>query len=78
MKKVISLILALTLMLSMAVTASAESGSGTCGDNLTWTLQNGVLTISGTGDMTDYDGNAVSPWKEIRSLHSYAVFSPSC
>ena len=29
--------------------------SGTCGENLTWTLTyNGVLTISGTGDMKDY------------------------
>ena len=30
--------------------------SGTCGANLTWTLDsNGVLTISGTGDMDDYE-----------------------
>ncbi|MBQ7301205.1 MAG: hypothetical protein IJW77_15370, partial [Clostridia bacterium] len=29
--------------------------SGTCGENLTWTLVDGVLTISGTGDMYDYD-----------------------
>ncbi len=30
--------------------------SGKCGDNLTWTLdQNGLLTISGTGDMWDYE-----------------------
>ena len=30
--------------------------SGTCGANLTWTLDdNGTLTISGTGKMNDYD-----------------------
>ncbi len=35
--------------------------SGTCGDNLTWTLDdNGVLTISGTGAMYDYDMTV--PW----------------
>ena len=28
--------------------------SGTCGDDLTWTLANGTLTVSGTGDMWDY------------------------
>ena len=28
---------------------------GTCGENLIWELENGVLTISGTGDMMDYD-----------------------
>lgn len=43
--------------------------SGTCGekgDNLTWTLDdNGVLTISGTGKMKDYDRYyTVAPWKK--------------
>ena len=27
--------------------------SGTCGENLTWMLDNGTLTISGTGDIDD-------------------------
>ena len=40
--------------------------SGQCGDNLTWTLENGTLTISGTGDMWDYtytsDGQTEAPW----------------
>lgn len=41
---------------------------GTCGDNLTWVLDaDGVLTISGTGDMTNYynpstDNSNLSPW----------------
>lgn len=38
--------------------------SGTCGENLTWTLdKNGVLTISGTGEMgeTSYEN---SPWEK--------------
>lgn len=41
-----------------AFAAAAVIGSGTCGkngDNLTWTLtDDGVLTISGTGEMADY------------------------
>lgn len=28
--------------------------SGTCGENLIWTLENGILTISGSGPMTDF------------------------
>ena len=37
--------------------------SGTCGDNLTWTLDsNGLLTISGTGEMMDF-GEAPQPWE---------------
>lgn len=40
--------------------------SGTCGADLTWTLdENGTLTISGTGDMDDYNswGNP-APWND--------------
>ena len=29
--------------------------SGSCGDNVTWRYNNGVLTITGTGEMDDYD-----------------------
>ena len=29
--------------------------TGSCGDNVTWTYSDGVLTISGTGDMEDYE-----------------------
>lgn len=32
-----------------------SAASGSCGKNLTWTLDNGVLTISGTGAMWDWD-----------------------
>lgn len=31
------------------------TASGECGSNLIWTLEDGTLTISGTGDMYDYD-----------------------
>ena len=40
--------------------------SGTCGANLTWELScDSVLTISGSGAMTDYSGTAV-PWYSQR------------
>jgi hypothetical protein len=49
------------LVVSMLLlTATAFGQSGTCGDNLTWTLENETLTISGTGAMTDYD--YFPPW----------------
>jgi len=36
---------------------------GICGDNLTWTLdENGLLTISGTGAMTDFEDSSSMPW----------------
>lgn len=51
--------------------APAEDGvmaSGKCGENLDWTLDdNGVLTISGTGDMYDYSEAAgLASWSEYR------------
>ena len=52
------------MMLSMGLSLSAESG--TCGKNLTWDLTDGVLTISGTGEMWDYSfddmGVVYTPW----------------
>ncbi len=40
--------------------------SGTCGENLTWTLDNGVLNISGTGAMTNFASGAAVPWSAYR------------
>lgn len=55
MRKSIALALSLVLLLSLVPPASAaEVASGSCGDNLTWSLDNsGTLTISGSGDMID-------------------------
>lgn len=45
------------------------SGSGSCGENVYWELDDsGVLTISGSGPMTDYSFAENSPWYENRSL----------
>ncbi len=44
--------------------AAEEIASGTCGENLTWVLDDtGVLTISGTGEMVDYDFSTI-PWAD--------------
>lgn len=55
-------------------TDAGYASSGTCGDNLTWTLDdNGTLTISGTGEMTNYNTTSSSgntgyaPWTGNRS-----------
>ena len=39
------------------------TASGTCGDSLTWTLDAGLLTISGEGAMDDYSWDS-APWNE--------------
>jgi hypothetical protein len=46
-------------------TSAAIVADGTCGDNLTWTLDsNGTLTISGTGEMWDFEkGKTTDPFE---------------
>ncbi len=51
-----------TSALSVAAEATVLD-SGTCGEHLTWTLtEDGTLTISGTGAMTDYEYDGIRPW----------------
>ena len=40
--------------------ADLDETSGDCGDDVTWTLSGGTLTISGTGEMTDF--RLFAPW----------------
>ena len=48
---------------------AAATASGTCGENVSWALDDeGTLTISGTGAMTDYtDPTTVPWWKDYHS-----------
>ncbi|MCC8072753.1 MAG: leucine-rich repeat protein, partial [Clostridiales bacterium] len=68
MKKFISLFLSIAMLLSITAgidfSAYADTYSGTCGDNLIWSLDTdtGVLTISGSGDMKNYSSSSSAPW----------------
>ena len=61
-KKLFTLLLAM-----MASIGSLFAESGTCGENLTWDLTDGILTISGIGGMTDYSYYTSAPWYSNRS-----------
>ncbi len=71
MKKVWTFILAFVTvccLLSLSIIfAGADTATGTCGDNLTWSFNDstGTLTISGTGAMTNYSASA--PWYPYRT-----------
>ncbi len=79
MKKVLVLLALLAaacgLLTFSAAAESAVVESGTCGENLTWTLDAaGTLTVSGTGAMEDYNYHyyyKVAPW--YQSLGSIQV-----
>ncbi|MCR4624562.1 MAG: leucine-rich repeat domain-containing protein [Lachnospiraceae bacterium] len=62
-KMMLTFVLALSMILGVIpvsdMTEVYAESSGTCGDDLTWTLDDeGVLTISGTGRMTS------NPWND--------------
>jgi len=67
-KRIISLFLVVLMLIpmisTMGFTSSAETYSGTCGGNLTWTLDisTGVLDIAGAGAMVDYSDLSSAPW----------------
>ena len=67
-----------TFTFGTSISASAESTatSGKCGDNLSWTLKNGVLTISGKGEMYDYSygGNSrTNPFRGRTDIKSVVI-----
>lgn len=74
MKKVILMLLTL-LCLATVTTALAD---GSCGDNLTWTLDNGTLTISGTGATDEWAPLAYAPWYSQRSRITNVVVEEGC
>ena len=57
-----------------ADTLSSVVSSGSCGDSLTWTLDDtGLLTISGTGTMQDYSSSSTAPWYNNRTVITSVV-----
>ena len=81
-KRILSLVLAVLMiatLLPVSAFADEVDASGTCGENVTWTLKNGVLTISGTGAMEDYDWEIeMRPWNNgstgpIKNVNSIII-----
>ena len=71
MKRQLSILLVICMLftcITPAVMAADAKASGTCGDNITWVLDNdGVLTISGTGAMADYATTSEIPWYSYKA-----------
>ncbi len=73
-KRIASILLAVMMIVTLlplglvdTAYAAETANSGTCGDNVTWRLSDdGVLTISGTGDMADFEWDG-TPWCSVSS-----------
>ena len=78
MKNILHMILLILIVSSLCVCLSSvafaeEVASGTCGENLTWVFDNeGTLTISGSGEMDNYERDYSAndkynmPWDSYR------------
>ena len=80
MKKLLSLFMSLVMLLTVTaglnLTAYAETYSGSCGQNVTYTLNTttGVLAISGTGTMANYSLNN-SPFYHNSDIKTITISS---
>ena len=62
MKKFLAFIV--VALVAINLYGASEVTSGECGDNLSWEYFDGVLTISGTGYMYNYNPGK-APWNDI-------------
>ena len=70
MKRILGIIVFLSLFAfsGKAVLTSYAASSGSCGENLAWTLSDdGTLTISGEGAMDKYMDISEQPWGSQRN-----------
>lgn len=65
--RLMAVLMALVLVIGAAPTALAEGESGTIGDNLSWSLSGGTLTITGKGAMANISETGRAPWYEVRN-----------
>ena len=69
LKKIISTILVISILAVMfsAVSVSAAATSGSCGPTMSWRVEKGVLSITGTGEMLNFNTTSRPPWHDVRS-----------
>ncbi len=67
-KRILTVAILMAVLLAIPSMVFAAT-SGKCGDDITWTLEDGVLTLTGTGEMYDYgydpviDTTKKPPWE---------------
>ena len=53
-KQLLFTLIAICMLFAVGTINASAQISSTCGTNLTWTLENDTLTISGQGDMDNW------------------------
>ncbi len=79
-KRTVATILALVMLVGFlpilpASTAAYAESNGKCGDNITWSLDSaGTLTVTGFGEMSDFEISDLAPWYEQRESIKKVIF----
>jgi hypothetical protein len=78
MKRIFTVLLIFCMVAAVftGIVLAQEPTSGTCGENSTWTLSDGTLTISGTGVMDNYTTGEPAPWLYYKYDISAIVIEP--
>ncbi|MBQ7495813.1 MAG: leucine-rich repeat domain-containing protein, partial [Bacteroidaceae bacterium] len=63
MKTILQRLMCMVIAAMACMSVNAQATSGSCGDNATWSYESTTLTISGTGEMADYEYGE-TPWKD--------------
>lgn len=66
-KRLLSILLVLLTALTLLPLGALADDNNKCGENLTWEFADGILTISGTGEMYDYSSADPAPWSAKNS-----------
>ncbi len=66
MHRILVFILTFVLISASMVLSVCGDESGKCGKELSWSYSLGTLTISGKGDMNDYNDIDTAPWYHLR------------
>lgn len=87
-KKILAAVMAVTFVFGGAAVVSdnvektgeftvyaAEMRTGKCGEGLSYYINNGVLNISGFGEMTNWSDSVTSPWKDDETIKKVVVGS---
>jgi len=69
--RLLAMCMAALLLLGQIPAVFAAETSGNCGDQLEWSFADHRLTITGSGNMTDYNQIDLPPWYEFRDQIYY-------
>ena len=64
--RLLALITVCSVLIGLTVIPTSALESGSCGENVTWELNAGTLSIKGSGEMADFKDSQLAPWYEFR------------